>query len=144
VIGWDPESFSPFRRRYEWALGIELDLDMLQASAGQFLGVHDFRAFSAVGQAKPHYRCSISVSEWCARPHHEGCIFTVEADRFLHRMVRFLVGMMVDVARGRRPLEDIGRLLESSENREASPPAPPHGLYLIGARYPELNEGYDR
>jgi len=144
VIGCDPASFSPFRRPYEWALGIELELAALEAAANLFAGVHDFRAFSTVGQAKPHHRCRISVSEWCARPHQEGFIFTIEADRFLHRMVRFLVGIMVDVARERRPIGDIPRLLESTENREASPPAPPHGLYLIGAHYPELDEGYDR
>ena len=53
-------------------------------------------------------------------------------------MVRFLVGMMVDVARDRRPLEDVVRILESRNNRDASPPAPPEGLYLVGARYPQL------
>ena len=111
VIGCDPASFSPFRRPYEWALGIELELAALEAAANLFAGVHDFRAFSTVGQAKPHYRCRISVSEWCARPHQEGFIFTIEADRFLHRMVRFLVGIMVDVARERRPIGDIPRLL---------------------------------
>lgn len=144
VVGCDPGSFSPFRRRYEWAIGDPLDFDILRMAAERFLGERDFRAFSTVGQSKPHYRCHIMASEWHARPQQEGFIFTIEADRFLHRMVRFLVGVTVDVARGRRPLEDISRLLEASENREASPPAPPHGLYLIGARYPELDEGYDR
>lgn len=144
VLGCDPGSFSPFRRPYEWALGLPLDHDVLQTASARFLGEHDFRAFSAVGQRKPHYRCRVMVCEWHARPQQEGFIFTIEADRFLHRMVRFLVGIMVDVARERRPQDDITRLLEASENREASPPAPPHGLYLVGARYPELDEGYDR
>lgn len=144
VIGCDPGSHSPFRRHWEWPLGMPLDRRLLAAAASVLLGLHDFRAFSTVGQVKPHYRCCIVVAEWHARPHHEGFIFTIESDRFLHRMVRFLVGIMVDVARGRRPLDDVGRLLESPDNREASPPAPARGLYLIGARYPELDEGYDR
>src|SRR2546430_16204241 len=62
--------------------------------------------------------------------------FTIEADRFLHRMVRFLVGAMVDVALDRRPASDLPRLLSATDNRAASPPAPPQGLYLVAVRYP--------
>ncbi|MDH5804894.1 MAG: tRNA pseudouridine(38-40) synthase TruA [Gemmatimonadota bacterium] len=137
LIGSDAASKSPFRRPYEWDLAAQLDFAVLQKGAETFLGRHNFKAFSAVGQEKPHYECSIAVSEWTERASEEGYIFTVEADRFLHRMVRFLVGIMVDAARGRRPVEDIGRLLESDHNGEASPPAPPQGLYMVGARYPE-------
>lgn len=137
VVGCDPGGQSPFRRPFEWPLGEALDQGLLVAGAAHLLGEHDFRAFSAVGQSKPHYRCRILVSHWDARPKAEGFIFTIEADRFLHRMVRFLVGTMVDVGRGRRPLSDIPRLLASTSNAEASPPAPPHGLYLAGARYPQ-------
>lgn len=138
VVGCDPASRSPFRRSFEWSLGETLDAPRLASAAEQLLGEHDFRAFSAVGQIKPHYRCRVQVSRWDARPGAEGFIFTIEADRFLHRMVRFLVGTMVDVGRGRRPPADIPRLLASTSNAEASPPAPPQGLYLAGARYPQL------
>jgi tRNA pseudouridine38-40 synthase len=56
-------------------------------------------------------------------------------------MVRFLVGMAVDVALGRRPAADVGRLLQATENTDASPPAPPEGLYLMAVRYPKPDEG---
>jgi len=62
--------------------------------------------------------------------------FTIEADRFLHHMVRFLVGAMVDIALGRRPPADFPRLLAATDNLAASPPAPPQGLYLVAVRYP--------
>jgi len=137
VVGCDPGARSPFRRPFEWPLGEVLDQDLLATAAASLLGEHDFRAFSAVGQTKPHYRCRVVTSQWDARPSGEGFIFTIEADRFLHRMVRFLVGTMVDVGRGRRPPSDIPRLLASTSNAEASPPAPPQGLYLAGARYPQ-------
>jgi len=51
-------------------------------------------------------------------------------------MVRFLVGTMTDIARGRRPAADLARLLTAEDNRLASPPAPPHGLFLVAVRYP--------
>jgi tRNA pseudouridine38-40 synthase len=62
--------------------------------------------------------------------------FHVEADRFLHHMVRMLVGTMVDVGLGRRPLADIEMLLERGDNQRTSPPAPPQGLYFVRATYP--------
>ena len=136
VIGCDAAAVSPFRRPYEWALGEPVDLDALGEAARLFRGQHDFRPFSSVGQEKPHYRCKIELCEWRERPKREGFIFDVEADRFLHRMVRFMVGAMVDVARTRRPMSDISALLEATNNAEASPPAPPHGLYMLGALYP--------
>lgn len=144
VIGSDPSAFSPFRCPYEWAVAEPIDEQALGRSASQFLGEHDFRGLSAVGQDKRHHRCRVIASEWQARPSNEGFIFTVEADRFLHRMVRFLVGLMVDVGRGRRQIEDVEKLLRSTTNSDASPPAPPHGLYFVGARYPKLEEGIDR
>jgi tRNA pseudouridine38-40 synthase len=62
----------------------------------------------------------------------------ITADRFLHRMVRFVVGLSIDIARGRRPIADLGRLLAETDNRLAAPPAPPHGLCLVAVRYPAL------
>lgn len=136
VVGCDAAARSPFRRPFEWALGQPLDGTLLAAAAAALLAEHDFRAFAAVGQRKPHYRCRVTCSQWDARPNGEGFIFTIEADRFLHHMVRFLVGTMVDVGRGRRPPDDMPRLLGSTSNAETSPPAPPEGLYFVGARYP--------
>lgn len=141
VIGCDPAANSPFRRPYEWALGAPLSADRLHAAAVHLLGEHDFQGFSARGQVKPHYRCTLTVAEWTARDDCDGYIFTVEADRFLHNMVRFLVGTMVDIGRDRRPVDDVPQLLGAADNREASPPAPAHDLYLLHVRYPQLDEG---
>lgn len=137
VVGCDQAAASPFRRAFEWNLGRPLDHDALVDAARVFAGTHDFRAFSAAGQPKAHYRCSVTVADWQERPAAEGFIFTIEADRFLHRMVRFLVGAMVEVGLGRRPLRDLAALLGTTSNQDASPPAPPQGLYLVGARYPQ-------
>lgn len=138
VIGCDEAAASPFRRPYEWALRRPLEAASLAAAAAAFVGDHDFRAFAAAGSDKPHYRCRITTADWQARTHREGYIFTVEADRFLHRMVRFMVGTMVDVGLGRRSPEDIPRLLAERNNAGASSPAPPEGLYLECVRYPHL------
>jgi tRNA pseudouridine38-40 synthase len=78
----------------------------------------------------------VTLCRWRDRADAEGVVFEVEANRFLHHMVRFLVGTMLDVAAGRRPPEVIPALLAAPTNRGVSPPAPPHALYLDAVRYP--------
>jgi tRNA pseudouridine38-40 synthase len=62
--------------------------------------------------------------------------FTIEANRFLHHMVRFLVGTMMDIAAGRRKQSSFLELLAASDNKTVSPPAPSHGLFLERVSYP--------
>ena len=131
-----PETASPFRRPFEWALGRPLDLAALRGAATLLHGTHDFQAFAAKGPPKPHYHCRLGLARWELRPAGAGVSFEVEADRFLHHMVRMLVGTMVDVGLGRRPLSDIDMLLGSGDNQRTSPPAPAEGLYFIRASYP--------
>jgi tRNA pseudouridine38-40 synthase len=136
VIGTDDAAASPFRRPYEWALGQELERAALNTAAAALVGEHDFRGLAAAGANTVHYRCRVALAEWAPRTDGAGVMFTVEADRFLHHMVRFIVGTMVDVALGRRPPADFTRLLAASDNLAASPPAPPQGLYLEAVTYP--------
>jgi tRNA pseudouridine38-40 synthase len=142
-IGCDAASESPFRRRFEWALGRPVSTELLGAAAAMLLGEHDFRAFAAKGEPKPHYRCRIREAHWAERARGEGMSFHVEADRFLQHMVRMLVGTMADIALGRRPLSDMQTLLQRHDNHDTSPPAPPQGLYFVAARYPALCFGAD-
>lgn len=135
-VGLDDAARSPFRRRYEWALGRPLDADALERAAAELVGEHDFRGYAARGAEKPHWRCSVRLARWERRPDGAGMRFHIAADRFLHHMVRMLVGTMVDVGLGRRPLADVKRLLASADNQETSPPAPPQGLYFVAADYP--------
>ncbi len=138
VIGTDEAAHGPFRRPYEWALARPLDLARLARAAALLPGEHDFRGLAATGGGapKPHYRSRVALAEWAPRTDGAGVTFTIEADRFLHHMVRFLVGAMVDVALERRPPSDLPRLLNATDNQAASPPAPPQGLYLVAVRYP--------
>ena len=134
-IGTDDGSASPFRRGFEWALGKPLDIGAMQAGARAILGEHDFRAFAAKGD-KPHHRCRILRAEWEQRPESRGVSFSIEADRFLHHMVRMLVGTLVDVGLRRRPVDDMVTLLQRGDNAATSPPAPAQGLYFVAVTYP--------
>ena len=63
--------------------------------------------------------------------------FHVAADRFLHHMVRMLVGTMIDIGLGRRAPGDMHELLAQTDNGTTSPPAPPQGLFFVAASYSE-------
>lgn len=137
-VGTDDEARSPFRRRYEHAVPRPIDRAALDAAAATFVGEHCFRAFAVQGTAPAHdeHRCTVHQAVWRDRPAGEGVVFEIEANRFLHHMVRFLVGTMLDVATGRRPLADVPMLLAASDNREVSAPAPAHALFLERVAYP--------
>jgi tRNA pseudouridine38-40 synthase len=137
-IGTDEAAHSPFRRRTEYPVGFAVDRDALRASAAQIVGEHSFRAFAVKGTAPDGdaHRCDVQVARWDDRADVGGLVFEIEANRFLHHMVRFLVGTMLDVASGRRPAKDMTELLRSEDNSDVSPPAPPHALFLDAVRYP--------
>ena len=64
----------------------------------------------------------------------------IAADGFLHRMVRTIVGTLLECGTGRRPAEEMARVLNLRDRTAAGPTAPPEGLYLAGVRYAD---GYD-
>ncbi len=134
-VGTDASSRSPFRRPFEWALGRPLDLEKLRAAASPVVGEHDFRGFAAKGAPRPHYRCRVRRADWSPRTDAAGVAFDIVSDRFLHHMVRMLVGTMVDIGQGRRDVEDMITLLASTHTQDTSPPAPPEGLYFVAATY---------
>jgi len=135
-VGTDEEAHSPFRGRYELAVEQPLDRGALDAAAAHVPGAHCFRGFAVLGTAPAHddHRCHVAHARWHDRP--GGLVFDIEANRFLHHMVRFLVGTMLDVAAGRRPAADVPRLLGATDNSETSPPAPAHALFLEAVTYP--------
>jgi tRNA pseudouridine38-40 synthase len=136
-IGTDPDARSPFRRRYEWALDHAPSGEALAAQAARLPGTHDFRALAVHTGQRRNCRCDIRRAEWTRRTTGCGVEFHVTANRFLHHLVRILVATMIDAALGRRPHDDLERLLELDPAVRASPPAPPHGLYFVRADYPD-------
>ena len=136
MIGTDEEARSPFRKHWEWPLGREPAREVLHAAAAVLAGEHSFRAFAVRGTAPPNdeHRCTVRRAEWTERP--GGLVFAIEANRFLHHMVRFLVGTMIEMASGRRDPDIMPTLLAANDNLATSPPAPPQGLFLDAVRYP--------
>jgi tRNA pseudouridine38-40 synthase len=132
-LGTVPEAWSPFHRRWCWPLRESPEPALLQDAAGRFLGTRSFLAFAKTGQPERGDQCTVTQTTWSAWEH--GVQFDVTANRFLHHMVRYMVGTMVDVALERRPAADIDRLLGERCELETSSPAPPEGLFLTNVQY---------
>ena len=136
VVGTDEEAASPFRRPRELVERQPLDRALLDGGARAIVGEHCFRGFAVQGTApeSDDHRCIVRDARWRERP--GGLAFEIEANRFLHHMVRFLVGTMLEIARGRRAAADLRALLAAADNRAVSPPAPAHALFLERVEYP--------
>jgi tRNA pseudouridine38-40 synthase len=135
-VGLSEEASSPFQKRWCWPLQKPLDRALLEAAAEPLVGDRSFLAFSKSGQPERGDRCIVHSATWS--PWLDlGLTFAITANRYLHHMVRYLVGTMVEVALGRRPLADIRGLLERPAGRApTSASAPPQGLFLERVEYP--------
>ena len=97
----------------------------------------DFNSFCKASSETENRKCKISKSEW----HDNGdfLYYTIRADRFLHHMVRSLVGTMIEIGRGKLNIDDLEGIFAESDRRAAGPTAPAHGLYLERVFYPNIN-----
>jgi tRNA pseudouridine38-40 synthase len=131
----------PFLARTAWHVGIRLDLAAMRLACDPLLGEHDFSSFCRVpkGQDNPSMVRRITDAQWLELGDmHEGLLrFEVQATSFCHQMVRALVGLMIDVGRGRRHAGEVLDILAARDRAASSPIAPPQGLCLWEVGYGE-------
>ncbi len=114
---------------------VPLDVNAMRGAATHLIGEHDFSAFrSAECQAKSPVRTVASI-----QIDRSGDVlhFTLEANAFLHHMVRNIVGCLVYVGKGRYPPAWLGQVLAERDRALAAPTFSPHGLYLTRITYPQ-------
>ena len=125
---------SPFRGRFVYYHPGRLDLDLLAAAASLIRGRHDFTAFTPTVTEHNSFERGITVSEW--RREGDLLIYRISAAGFLRNMVRVLVGTMLEIGRGYRPLDELPELLNGAGRSAAGETAPPQGLCLEEVEYP--------
>lgn len=131
---WRAPFPSPFWRRYAWHRPQPLDVPAMRQAAALLEGRRDFAAMMAAGRpvrdtVRTVVRCEVE-------DRFPLLLVRVEADGFLYKMVRTMVGTLVEVGRGRMAPAEVAAILASRDRRRAGPTAPPHGLCLEAVRYP--------
>ena len=122
-------------RRFCWEMFYTLNSAPIIECCEKLIGKKDFRSFSKLDKEKINFTCDIKNAEWLEEP--DKYIFTIEADRFLHKMVRTIVGTLIDVGRNKITPNDFLRIFKHKDRKYAGMTAPAKGLFLEKVIYPE-------
>ena len=118
-----------------WRYGVDLDVGLMAKAATLLLGRHDFSSFRAAEcQAKTPIR---TVSMCSLYKQDKFFVFEIEADGFLHHMVRNIMGVLIDIGLGKQPVSWMSEVLTACDRRVAAMTAPANGLYLTHIGYPQ-------
>lgn len=119
-------------RNQSWQVD-SLKLDILNKMAHTLIGDHDFLSYSKFRDDINHTRCIIYKSEW--NLDGKMVIFTITGNRFLHHMVRYLVGTMIAVSQGKISIDTFIDYLHNPQKNVKIFKAPPQGLILEKVEY---------
>jgi tRNA pseudouridine38-40 synthase len=138
---WNDEVMSPFEREYVWHVPGPLDVEAMAAAARLLEGRHDFASFQATGSSVATTEREIFESVFRTphpaprTPHSQSLCYEITGTGFLRHMVRIIVGSLVEIGRGRQPVEWIGGVIAARDRTLAGPTAPPQGLFLVAVEY---------
>jgi len=135
---WNTGVACPFERSFTWHIVEPIDRRAMADAAGLLEGRHDFAAFKAAGGATRSAEREVYSSQIIGGPSPGDpalLVYEISGDGFLRHMVRTIVGTLVEIGLGRRPIEWMAEVLASRDRALAGPTAPPHGLVLVGVEY---------
>ncbi|MCH5375143.1 MAG: tRNA pseudouridine(38-40) synthase TruA [Planctomycetes bacterium] len=124
-----------FAQRFAWYFPHRLDVRAMVGAARLLVGRHDFSSFETSGSKRVSSVRTIYDLAVHRQPgdHLERIVIEVEADGFLYNMVRNIVGTLVEVGRGKRPVGWVSEVLKARDRKLAGMTAPPQGLFLLRA-----------
>lgn len=118
---------SPFQRRYALHYPGDLDEEAMAEALYSIIGLHDFAAFSRLEEGKSGVR---EVHEAELLPQGDILAIRVKANAFVWMMMRMLCGSLLEVGRGKWPVERFAEVLAGGDNSASGPALPPRGLFL--------------
>ena len=122
-----------FAKPFVWWVKEDCDAERMRQAARAFVGFHDFRAFS---DDDPRAKSTtVHLEAFDVHEDEDLLVLHVEASHFLWKMVRRLVGVLVEVGRGQMPVEEAGKLFEADSRAVAPLTAPASGLFLERVYY---------
>ncbi|HJX40063.1 MAG TPA: hypothetical protein VJ345_01275, partial [Anaerolineales bacterium] len=125
----------PLRERFAWRIWPEPDLGAMRKAAERLVGRHDFGALGRAPIPGGHTVRSVFRADWQVAPPEVSLI--LEADAFLHRMVRRIMALLMEIGRGRTDPDRVRSLLDAPGTPVRGRIAPAHGLCLEAVLYGE-------
>ena len=125
--------YNPFNRNYCWYISYQFSEKKLNKCAAIILGTHDFQLFCKSTSKQENNKCIITESKWifeCDR-----CCYVISSNRFLHHMVRMLVGTMIEVAKGSLTIDQFQNMINVNVDKKRITTSPSQGLYLNKVNY---------
>ena len=133
-----------FGKNYVWWIKDKLDFSRMQSSGKKFIGMHDFASFADEDQEEKSTK--VLIEDIQMKKEGELILVRVIGSHFLWKMVRRMIGVLVEIGRGRLTEQDLRRFLNSKSNEPAKFTAPPSGLFLEQVIYKgeSLNHDFSR
>jgi len=148
---YNADVITPFERHYAWHVFGPLDVEAMDTAARVLEGRHDFAAFQTnSGTTRTTERRVARSRVTRTNLEHTGVavsvpgggghliVYEITGDGFLRHMVRAMAGTLVEIGRGRWPIEQMREVLDSRDRGRAGPTAPACGLFLVGVEYGDL------
>ncbi len=129
---------NPFKRFYTGHYPYPLEVERMQIAAKDLIGTHDFTSFAASGgqiidKVRTMYYVNVEKDE-----KENEIVFDFICSGFLYNMVRILVGALLEIGNGKRPVDDFPRIIAAKNRQEVRETAQASGLYLYHVFYDEL------
>lgn len=126
----------PFQRLYSWHVRKRLNLAAIEEGCSYLVGTHDFTSFANESHSGSASRDPVRTMIAAALQQQEhGAYLEFTANGFLYKMVRNIVGTLIEIGSGARPPTDIPYLLTAKDRKKAGEAAPPQGLFLMHVEY---------
>ncbi|MGC9365495.1 MAG: tRNA pseudouridine(38-40) synthase TruA [bacterium] len=132
-------NYSPFHQDLLWQIPYELDIDQMKSAAAYLEGNHDFTSLVLTKSSQPDNQ--VNMKSVSIRRSGSLVIFHFCANRFLHKMIRTIMGTLVDVGKNKIPPHHLMKILAGKDRKLAGETAPPEGLYLYKVLYPDHFNG---
>jgi tRNA pseudouridine38-40 synthase len=122
-----------FGKRFVWWVKDALDIEAMQKAAAQFVGLKNFESFTADDSREKSTKALLMPIE--LKVYGELILLRFVGSHFLWKMVRQIVGVIVEVGRGKLTLEEVQSFFQTKSTRPAELTAPPSGLFFERAYY---------
>ncbi|MGX4685357.1 tRNA pseudouridine(38-40) synthase TruA [Vagococcus sp. JNUCC 83] len=125
---WNERVPSAFYKNYSMYVPETLNITKIEEACDKLTGTHDFKGFSALKKTKKS--TTRTISEISIQQEGELIHFTFVGDGFLHKMVRIIMGTLLDIGTGKLSIDDIDTIFETGVRSQAGDTVPAQGLFL--------------